>query len=96
MGYVRSLGLSESGQLLEHWHSKTVEMYKNALDLPNLLVRIPEKSSLCVSRLLGCYLTTDTCNTAKLLPSLLTARIIDIAKERGGKERLDSLPWNVS
>ena len=71
-------------------------MYEDYHDLSTLLAMIPEKSSLCVSRLLGCYLTTDTCNTAKLIQALLTARIIDIAKERGGKERLDSLPWNVS
>mgnify|MGYP000990030802 CR=1 FL=1 len=78
---VQSFG--EAGRLLEKWCVCTVEMYKDDPDLQSLLKMISRKDSLCVSRLLKSYLTTDTCSTARLVQCLLSARIIEIAKERG-------------
>ena len=78
---VQSFG--EAGRLLEKWRVCTAEMYKDDQELQSLLQMIPRKDSLCVSRLLKSYLTTDTCSTARLVQCLLSARIIEIAKERG-------------
>jgi len=39
---------------------------KNNNDLPQLLAMIPQKEKLCITRLLGGYISTDTCPTARL------------------------------
>jgi len=41
-------------------------MYENDDEKEDLLIEIPRKESLSVCRLLGCYLTTDSCNAAKV------------------------------
>ena len=78
---VQSFG--EAGRLLEKWRARTVNMYEDDPQLQSLLDLIPRKESLCVSRLLKSYITTDTCSTARKVQCLLSARIIEIAKERG-------------
>jgi len=51
--------------------------------LQSLLDMIPRKNTLCVSRLLKSYITTDKCSTARKVQYLLSARIIEIAQECG-------------
>jgi len=63
-GVIQSF--SDGGRLLERWYSKTVKMYENDDEKEDLLIEIPRKESLSVCRLLGCYLTTDSCNAAKV------------------------------
>ena len=61
----------------------TVNMYEDDPHLHSLLDLMPRKESLCVSRLLKSYITTDTCSTARKVQCLLSTQIIEIAKERG-------------
>ena len=74
---------SESGRLLERWREETITMYAKDPELPSLLVQIPRKESLCVSRILGATLSADNCSTACLGQSRLSERIMEIAKQQG-------------
>ena len=58
-------------------------MYAKDPELPSLLVQIPRKESLCVSRILGATLSADNCSTARLGQSRLSERIMEIAKQKG-------------
>ena len=57
---------ADGGRLLDRWRLKVKEMFKEDPEMIQLLAQIPMKESLSVSRLLGSYITTDTCNTAKV------------------------------
>ena len=74
---------SEGGRLLDLWRDKTAEMYSSNNDLPQLLAMIPQKDKLCISRLLGGYISTDTCPTARLTQTKIETLILEAAKEKG-------------
>jgi hypothetical protein len=57
---------ADGGRLLDRWRLKVKEMFKEDPEMIQLLAQIPMKESLSVSHLLGSYITTDTCNTAKV------------------------------
>ena len=74
---------SDGARLLDLWRDKTAEMFKDDTDLPGLLVMIPEKDRLCITRLLGGYISTDTCATARSTQTQIETIILDAAKEMG-------------
>ena len=62
----------EFKNLLDDWREVTVEMYPNRLDLLN---QIPSSDNMCISKMLGSMITTDTCPTALLLRPKLIQKV---------------------
>ena len=74
---------SETGRLLEGWRDMTSEIYANDPELSSLLLQIPKKEDICVSKTLGATLESDNCSTARLNQSLMSQKCIAIAKQVG-------------
>jgi hypothetical protein len=70
----------KSSQLLADWINTTEEMFPGCNDLISL---IPKPSSMCVSKLLGGMVSTDTCNTARLTRSTVIIHIYGICIVKG-------------
>ena len=58
-------------------------MYANDPELTSLLLVIPRKEDVCVSKTLGANLASDNCSTARLNQSKMSQKIIETAKKVG-------------
>ena len=79
---------SEGARLLERWSAKLRQMFKDHPKLERWLNTIPASDRLCVTRLLGSYFSTDTCNTATLLQKQFEADLVKRAWETGCTDML--------
>ena len=70
----------ESGRLLKEWRDTTAAMFPNK---PHLLDQIPSPDGMCVSRMNGVHVSTDTCNVAQAVQEALGLSIREIAVELG-------------
>ena len=70
----------ESARLLQQWRETTSEMFP---DKPWLLDLIPLPEGMCVGRMNGVHVSTDTCNVAQAVQEALALGIRDIAKDLG-------------
>ena len=61
----------------------TNKMYAHDPELSALLLQIPRKEDICVSKTLGATLESDNCSTARLNQSLMSQKCIAIAKQVG-------------
>ena len=70
----------EAGQLLHEWKDVTLEMFPRRQDLIDM---IPDPSDMSPTKLLGGMVSTDTCNTARLMRQTLCDAIIKEGREAG-------------
>ena len=68
---------------MDFWREETKLMYADDPDLNNLLLQIPEKRQLCVSRLLKVFYTSDTCGAARKGQRLFSDTIIQMCRDKG-------------
>ena len=61
----------------------TNQMYGTDLELTALLLKIPRKEDVCVSKTLGVNLASDNCSTARLNQSKMSQKIVETAKQVG-------------
>ena len=77
------LSFAEGGHLLDFWREETKLLYADDPDLNDLLLQIPEKKQLCVSRLLKVFYTSDTCAAARKGQRLFSETIIKMCRDMG-------------
>ena len=70
----------EAGQLLRKWKDVTSEMFPNCQDLIDM---IPDPSDMSPTKLLGGMVSTDTCNTDRLIRQTICDAIIQEGRDAG-------------
>lgn len=81
---------AEGGRLMECWIAKHKDMFADDDDLEEQLEDLPTKDRLCLTRLLGTYFSTDTCNAALATQGQTETLVLAAAAEKGitDKEKL--------
>ena len=75
---------NNSGRLLDEWRNMTAAMYP---DDSELLASIPCSTDMCPTKLIGGFMSHDSCAAANKTSNIIMEMILKIGKDRGMSEQ---------